>query len=77
MNSFNIEVISKKPETINGKKYYRGKITIGDFWESIFMSFDNWTIEEYKQQWKDGLERIKTHDTSCLVVCFAGSLENP
>ncbi len=77
MKNFNIEVISKKPETVNRKKYYRGRITVGDFTETFLMSFDNWTIDEYKEQWKEAIERIKTHDRSCLVADFTGLQENP
>ncbi len=77
IKNFNIEVISKKAETIYRRKYYRGRITVGDFTETFIMSYDNWSIDEYKQQWKEGIERIKTHDSSCLVVCFEGTLKSP
>lgn len=51
-----------------------GKIYIGDnFWESITPALNDWSIEDYERQWKEGLERIKTHDTSCLV----SSIQNP
>lgn len=77
MQKFNIEIISKKPIIINGNKEYKGQITIGDFQENFYMSIDNWSVPDYKKQWKEGIERIKTHDSSCLVVNFAGSIENP
>lgn len=77
MNNFNIEVLSKKPEKINKKMAYRGQITIGDFQETFIMLLDNWSVDEYKQQWREGLERIRTHDSSCLVASFGGSQENP
>ncbi|MHB9020196.1 MAG: hypothetical protein ACYC3G_05020 [Minisyncoccota bacterium] len=42
--------------------------TIGDFKEEFYLSLDTWTLDEYKQQWKEGIERIKSHSTSCLVI---------
>jgi hypothetical protein len=54
--------------------YCLGEIFIGDdFWETIAPALDYWTIADYKRQWQEGLERIKTHDTSCLVA----SVQNP
>ncbi|MCL4380208.1 hypothetical protein M1466_01795 [Candidatus Dependentiae bacterium] len=29
---------------------------------------DLWTPAMYEQQWREGIERIKTHDTSCLML---------
>ncbi len=77
IKNFNIEVISKKPETINNIKAYRGQITIGDLKETFYMALDMWTVDEYKQQWREAIERIKTHSFSCFVVKFAGPIENP
>jgi hypothetical protein len=68
MKQFNIEIISETPEKIEGKWCYWGRITIGSFTEKFIMSIDTWTVEEYKQQWQEGIERVKTHNTSCLVA---------
>jgi hypothetical protein len=27
-----------------------------------------WSIQDYERQWQEGLDRLKKHDTSCLVV---------
>src|SRR3990167_11412149 len=67
MSKFKIEVISKKPEVIDGLLSHTGEITMGDYKETFVMPLNSWTIEDYKQQWKEGLERIKTYDESCLV----------
>jgi hypothetical protein len=56
-----------------------GKITIFQnnclepFWETFMVALDYWSINDYRQQWREGLERIKTHDISCLVA----SVYNP
>jgi hypothetical protein len=63
-----VEITSKRPRKIHNVKAYEGRIYIGDFNEHLYIPLDWWTIEDYKRQWKEGLERIKTHDTSCLVV---------
>ena len=45
-----------------------GEISIGGYDETLYMPLDYWTISDYKRQWQEGLERIKTHDQSCLVA---------
>ncbi len=51
-----------------------GTMSIGDdFTETIACALDYWTIENYIQQWKYALQRIKTHNTSCLVA----SIQDP
>lgn len=51
-----------------------GTISIGeDFSETIMLPLDFWSIRDYERQWREGLERIKTYDTSCLVA----SVYNP
>lgn len=56
----------------------KGKIYIGDdFWETIVPALNDWKIEDYERQWKEGLERIKTHDTSCLVACVQHPKKTP
>ena len=45
-----------------------GEIQIGDFKETFEMPLEYWTIEDYQKQWRAGIERIKTHDNSCLVT---------
>lgn len=46
------------------------------FWETNFSALDYWTIADYERQWKEGLERIKTHDTSCIVTSIQHPREN-
>jgi hypothetical protein len=68
MKIFKLQIISKKPEKIYGLSSYWGKITIGDFNERFILPISNWNLEQYKQQWKDGFERLKTYDTTCFVT---------
>ncbi len=63
-----INITSKKPKKIRKSLSYEGRITIGDFWETIIIPIGYWTREDYEKQWKEGLERLKMHNTSCLVV---------
>ncbi len=44
-----------------------GEITIGNFKETFHMPIEHWSLKDYQQQWKDGLNRIKNHDRSCLI----------
>lgn len=68
MKNILVEVISKKPRMLKGIPRVIGKITINDFWETFEMLLDWWSQADYERQWREGLERIKTHDTSCLVT---------
>ncbi len=77
MKKFNIEAIHKKAETIDGVLSHSGKITIGEFTETFVMAIDTWNLEEYAQQWKEGLERIQTNSTSCLVVDIRNLRKHP
>ena len=55
-----------------------GKIFIGDdFWETIIPALNYWTTDEYEKQWKEGLERIKTHPISCLVASVQHPRKTP
>ncbi|MBA3535847.1 hypothetical protein H0X48_05760 [Candidatus Dependentiae bacterium] len=62
-----IEVIREEIIVVEGVPCARGKITIGDFNERFNIALEYWTLEDYKKQWKEGLERIKIQDKSCLV----------
>jgi hypothetical protein len=77
MKKFSIEVITKKPKKIYGLLSHEGQITIGDFKETFAMPLNSWKIEQYQQQWKEGLARIKTHDYSCLVSVVQNLNANP
>ncbi len=58
----------------DGFSYALGKIYIGDdFSETIAPALNYWTMDDYRKQWKEGLERIKNYNTSCLVA----SIQNP
>ena len=65
---FKFEVISKKPEMVEGVMSYWGQITVGDFSEKFVIPLDSWTLDEYLQQWREGLEHLKNHNISCLVI---------
>ncbi len=68
MRQFNIEVISKQPEIVDGFLSYWGRITIGEFFERFVMTIENWKLQDYLEQWKEGLDRLKKQNFSCLVV---------
>lgn len=54
-----------------------GKKNGDDFSESNQLALGFWTIAMYEQQWREGLERIQTHDTSCLIVSIQDPEEFP
>lgn len=66
--SISIKVTNKRAEKWEGIYCVDGIIKFNNFEESLIIPVNWWTMEDYERQWKEGLERIKTHDTSCLVV---------
>jgi len=48
--------------------FCEGQIQIGEFTENFIMSLEVWSLDEYKAQWSEGLERLKTHGQTCLVA---------
>jgi len=74
---FSIQIISKKPKKIWGLLSYEGQIIIGDFQEKFVMPLNSWNIEQYKQQWQEGIKRIKTKPVSCLVATVQNLYTHP
>lgn len=76
-----VTVTSKRPVKFNGYPCYKGFIRIveanDETKETIFCSIDTWSLEDYKRQWKEALERLKDHDRSCLVVGYTRIKNNP
>ena len=78
MSKFNIEMLTnRKPKKISGIWNYWASITIGDYIEDFLLAVDSWALDEYLRQWKDGLEKLKTHDVSCLVADITTMATNP
>lgn len=55
----------------------RGYVSFNGDKYTIYPSYEYWSLEDYKRQWKEGLERIKTKNRSCLVVDFDYVNDNP
>lgn len=72
MKQFSISVLDRTPLDSKGVKYCLGEIQIDSFKETFRMPLDFWTIEQYEEQWKEGIERLKTNDKSCLVLAVQG-----
>jgi hypothetical protein len=49
---------------------YDGSLSIGQVGIGIRIFLYHWDLQDYLNQWKEGIERIKTHDTSCLITGF-------
>jgi len=63
-----INIIDNKPVERNNVFVVKGEINIGDCSEILYIPLDWWSLTDYKQQWQEGLMRLKNYDTSCLVV---------
>ncbi len=71
-----IKILQKRPINTEGLLQIRGQLMIGEHKEFFLADLDWWPIEEYKKQWREGLERIKTHDQSCLIVSIGNPIDN-
>jgi hypothetical protein len=49
---------------------YDGSLSIGQAGIGVRIFLFNWNMDTYLAQWKEGIERIRTHDTSCLITGF-------
>lgn len=45
-----------------------GLIVIGDFEEHFEASLSYWSVEDYRRQWKQALERVKTGETKSSLI---------
>lgn len=64
----NIRVRDNKPVIRYEVLSVMGKLSLSDYHTTLYMPLDFWTIADYKQQWKEGLKRLKDHNQSCLVA---------
>ncbi len=72
-----IKITDNKSKIIDKQPCYLGEIIIKDFWEILEIPVDYWTLDDYKRQWKEGIERLKTHDQSCLVASVQDPTKAP
>ncbi|HVW99302.1 MAG TPA: hypothetical protein VHA52_02515 [Candidatus Babeliaceae bacterium] len=54
-----------------------GEIRINDFHENLIIPLEYWNVEDYENQWVQGLKRIENHDKSCLVASVQDPLDEP
>lgn len=72
--SIEIKVVSSEVQNYIDTPYIQGEISIGNnFSAPLKVAVNLWSEKIYKKHWKQAIERIKTHDTSCLVT----SIHNP
>ncbi len=42
----------------------------GELIEQATLIFKTWNLCDYKKQWIEALERLRTYKTTCLVICY-------
>lgn len=77
MKNLLVKVIDDTVHYFRKTPYLIGEITINDFYEEFEMQLVWWKREDYERQWKEGLERIKTDDKSCLITRIQNPFEGP
>jgi hypothetical protein len=68
MQPFSINIVETRPQKTSHILSYKGLLTIGDFQEYFYMPIDSWPLQQYKIQWKEGIQRLKTENSSCLIT---------
>ncbi|MEM1059074.1 MAG: hypothetical protein AAGK14_07485 [Verrucomicrobiota bacterium] len=54
----------------NNERYVEGSILLGVFEETFRCSIDNWQVEDYLKQWKEGLARLAVESRSCCITNY-------
>jgi hypothetical protein len=62
------EIIDYKIRFYKKNPYLIGSIKINTFYEEFYMQIGWWSANDYEQQWREGLERIKICESSCLIT---------
>lgn len=72
IDHFADQTITKLPKSEwKNHNLAKGKLKIGNYDEIFFMTLEEWTLSDYKKQWKEALIRINNCDSSCLVLNYS------
>lgn len=64
-----MEILPDTYQEDQGFLFCDGRITIGNFSELFTVALNCWTIEDYKRQWKTGIEKIyPTHGLKSVIA---------
>lgn len=76
-NLFEITIDESEPPIIAyGEKCLKGFIQIGAFVERFNVPVEEWHVADYKQQWREGIERVLAGVfPACLVVGMRDPLQ--
>ncbi len=69
MLNLSIKILNNKPRVVNNIPCVLGEITINNIKEKFDIPLEYWNLKDYKQQWAEGLQRIRNYNRSCLVTC--------
>lgn len=77
MLNFEMHIIDNHQHAIKGISHVLGEIRINDFREKFDIPLDWWSLKDYERQWQEGLHRITTHGTTCLVARIKNPSKGP
>jgi len=77
VKKFSIKVINKPEIDEDNRLFCDGRITIGTFRETFRMDLDDWTIKDYKKQWREAIKKLETNDVSCLITSLTSVDTSP
>ncbi|MCL4229268.1 hypothetical protein KJZ61_01095 [Candidatus Dependentiae bacterium] len=68
--NFSIQVTKERFEGDNFDTFKFNLIVNGKVIRKFPLSFEGWSLGDYKQQWIEALKRLQTHKTTCLVTFY-------
>ncbi len=77
MNFFSIKITDSILQNIYCLTSCLGEIDINNEIEKIVIPLEWWSIQDYERQWKEGLERLKTNNESCIITSIQNLYYNP
>ena len=73
MKKFDIKFVNDAQKKVCKKSCCKeGVIICDDYYETFVSPLEDWGVRDYKEQWREGMERIKDHDVSCLITAVTG-----
>jgi hypothetical protein len=73
--NFAIKVIDEKLDPYFDCPAITGSISIGQYKNTFKMNISLWSVDDYKQQWKEGIARLQNYPSSCLVTWAANPID--
>jgi hypothetical protein len=73
--NFSIKIVNEKLDPLFYCPAVTGLITIGSYKDEFKMNVSLWSSGDYRQQWKEGIARLKNYNSTCLITWVAKPID--